>query len=124
MLELFNLIYDIVNPICACFADHYPEDETKVFPYAEVIFPNVLINNEFSDKPQLKINIWDNKETDITEIEGLADCIHQALNRYQYNDAVMNVSINRDTPYRLALQDPILHIQRRELRYILTVYKK
>lgn len=124
MLELYTLIYNIINPICAAFADHYPETETKIFPYAEIKFPNALPNNSFSDNNLLEIDIWDNKGTDITEIEGLADAIHTALNRLQHNDTVMNVSINRNTPYRLVLPDPIIHIQRRQLRYISTVYYK
>jgi hypothetical protein len=126
MLELYTLIYNIINPICTAFADHFPtEDGTvKVYPYAEIKFPNVLLNNEFSDKNLLEVDIWDDKDPDIREIEGLADNIHAALNRLQYNDSVMNVSINRNTPYRLVLPDPVLHIQRRELRYEVTVYKK
>jgi hypothetical protein len=124
MLELYTLIYNIINPICTAFADHYPEDETKAYPYAEIKFPNALPNNEFSDKNLLEVDIWDDKGTDITEIEGLTDTIHKALNRLQYNDTVMNVSINRNTPYKLVLPDPVLHIQRRELRYIVTVYMK
>jgi hypothetical protein len=118
------LIYNIINPICTAFADHYPEDDKKVFPYVEIKFPNALSNNSFSDNSLLEIDIWDDKGTDITEIETITDAIHKALNRLQYNDAVMNVSINRNTPYRLALPDPIIHIQRRELRYVVTVYKK
>jgi hypothetical protein len=124
MLELYTLIYNIINPICTTFADHYPEDETKIFPYAEIKFPNALINNSYSDNTLLEIDIWDDKSTDITEIEGIADTIHKALNRLQYNDAIMNVSINRNNPYRLVLPDPIIHIQRRELRYVMTVYNK
>lgn len=124
MLELYTLIYNIVNPLCPCFADHYPEEDKKVFPYAEIKFPNALPNNTFSDNNILEIDIWDNKGTDITEIEGITDTIHKALNRLQYNDTKMNVSINRNTPYRLVLPDPIIHIQRRQLRYVVTIYNK
>jgi hypothetical protein len=124
MLELYTLIYNMINPICMAFADHYPEEEVKVYPYAEIKFPNTLINNSYSDSCLLEIDIWDDKSTDITEIEGIADAIHKALNHLQYNDSVMNVSINRNTPYRLVLPDPIIHIQRRQLRYVVTVYNK
>jgi hypothetical protein len=124
MLNLYTLINSLIEPICPCFVDHYPEDEAKVFPYAEIQFPNSLPNNTFSDNNLLSITIWDDKSTDITEIEGIADAIHKALNRLQYNDMTMYVSINRNTPYRLVLPDPIIHIQRRELRYISTVYYK
>jgi len=124
MLELYTLIYNIINPICTAFADHYPEEDTKIYPYAEIKFSNVLLNNEFSDKNLLEIDIWNDKDPDIREIEGIADAIHKALNRLQYNDAIMNVSINRNTPYRLVLPDPVIHIQRRELRYVVTIYMK
>lgn len=124
MLELYELLSGIIDPICPSFADHYPEDETKVYPYAEIKFPNALPNNSFSDNNLLEIDIWDDKGTDIREIEGIADAIHKALNRLQYNDAAMYVSINRNTPYRLSLSDPIIHIQRRQLRYVVTVYYK
>ena len=124
MLDLYTLIYSIINPICSAFADHYPEDEEKVYPYVEIKFPNALPNNTFSDNNLLEIDIWNNKGTDITEIEGIADNIHKTLNRLQVNNTNMNVSINRNTPFRLVLPDPIIHIQRRELRYIVTVYNK
>lgn len=124
MLDLYTLIYSIINPICPCFADHYPEDDKKVFPYAEIKFPSALPNNTFSDNNLLEVDIWDDKGADIREIETITDNIHKALNRTQYNDMAMNVSINRNTPHRLALPDPIIHIQRRELRYVATVYYK
>ena len=124
MLELYTLIYNIINPICTAFAGHYPEEDKKAYPYAEIKFPNALPNNTFSDNSLLEIDVWDDKGTDITEIEGITDAIHAALNRLQHNDAAMNVSINRNTPYRLVLPDPVLHIQRRELRYVVTVYNK
>lgn|GEM_PF-1215675 len=143
MLDLYTLIYNQIMPIivthnygfyspaqvyddatCATYVDHYPEDQKKVYPYAEIKFPNSLPNNSFSDNNLLEVDIWDDKATDIREIEGITDAIHKALNRLQYNDAVMNVSINRNTPHRLSLPDPIIHIQRRQLRYIVTAYYK
>ena len=124
MLNIYTLLAGIIEPICPCFADHWPEDAEKAFPYAEIKFPNTLPNNSFSDNNLLEVDIWDDKATDIREIEGITAAIHAALNRLQHNDAVMNVSINRNTPYRLSLPDPIIHIQRRQLRYVVTVYNK
>ena len=86
--------------------------------------PTFLPNNSYSDNNQLEINILDDKATDIREIEHITDAIHLVLNRLQYNDSKLQVSINRDTPYRLSLPDPITHIQRRKLRYVVTVYEK
>lgn len=124
MLELYTLLSNIIDPICPSFADHYPEDETKVYPYVEIKFPNALPNNTFSDSNLLSINVWHNLGTDIKAIEVITDNIHKALNRLQYNDTFMNVSINRNTPHRLTLDDPIIHVQRRELRYVVTIYNK
>ena len=124
MLELYTLLSSLIDPICPCFVDHYPEDETKIFPYVEINFINVLPNNSFSNNGLLEVDVWDDKATDIREIEGITDAIHKALNRLQYNDIAMNVSINRNTPHRLNLPDPIIHIQRRQLRYVVTVYYK
>jgi hypothetical protein len=124
MLNIYTLLAGIIEPICPCYVDHFNEDEVKVFPYVEIKLPNTLPNNSFSDNSLLEIDIWDDKATDIREIEGITDAIHKALNRLQYNDIAMNVSINRNTPYRLVLPDPIIHIQRRQLRYIITAYYK
>jgi len=122
MIELYTLINSIIEPLCTTYAEHYPTEEKKVYPYVEFRFPNILINNEFSDNNILEIDIWDNKDTDINEIETITDAIHKALNRFQYNSPTMNASINRNTPYRLELADPIIEIQRRQLRYLVTTY--
>ena len=49
LLDLYTLINSKIQPICNCFVDHYPEDETKTYPYVEFRFPNTLPNNSFSD---------------------------------------------------------------------------
>lgn len=127
MLEIYKLISDVVEPICTSYADHYPEDTEnakRIYPYTEIKCPNTIPNNSYSDNILLELDIWDNKGTDITEIEGITDTIHQALNRLQYNGVNMNVSINRNNPYRLVIPDTTPHIQRRELRYVVTIYNK
>ncbi len=124
MLELYGLLAGIIDPICPSFADHWSEDQEKVYPYVEIKIPNALPNNSFSDNNLLEVDIWDDKATDIREIEGITDAIHKALNRLQYGDSSMYISINRNTPYRLGIPDPIVHIQRRQLRYVCTVYEK
>lgn len=126
MLELYKILSNIIEPICTCYVDHYPTDQdgaSKVYPYVEINFPNSLPNNSFSDNNLLEIDIWDNKDTDIREIEVITDAIHKELNRFHYIDATMQVSINRNNPYRLSLPDPIINIQRRQLRYIVTAYQ-
>lgn len=128
MLKLYALLSNLIEPITPCYADHYPELGAKAYPYAEIRFPNVL-PNEFSDEDisdynLLEVDIWHNKGTDITEIEQISSAIHKELKRLQYNDGFMYVYIHANTPYRLSLPDPKVHIQRRQLRYIVTVYNK
>ena len=132
MLELYGILYDIINPICTCYVSHYPTEQLdengnqvpKVYPYVEINFPSSVPNNSYSDNNLLQVDIWDNKDTDINEIETITDSIHKALNRLHYIDSFMQFSINRDNPYRLGLPDPSINIQRRQLRYITRVYEK
>lgn len=39
MLNLYDVIYGIINPIVDSYAEHYPTDQEKVYPYAEFNFP-------------------------------------------------------------------------------------
>jgi len=123
MLKLYGLLSGIIEPLCPCFVGHYPTTETKSYPYCTIKFPNILPNNSFSDTNLLSVNIWDDKDTDIRNIEAITDAIHKALNRFHYIDDAMQASINRNTPYRLELPDEMIGIQRRELRYTVKVYK-
>ena len=123
MVDLYGILYNVINPICDCYVDHYGTTDTKVYPYCEIKFPNILVNNEFSDNNLLQIDIWDDKDTDIRGIEAITDQIHKVLNKLHYIDANMQFSINRETPYRLILSDVDLTLQRRELRYKLTIYQ-
>lgn len=128
MLDVYAIIANIIEPICPCWVGHYPTDQNgesnKVYPYAEIKFPNILPNNTFSDNNLLEIDIWDNKDTDIREIEGISDSIHKELNFFNVDTDTCQISITRNTPYKLELPDPALNIQRRQLRYIVKVYYK
>lgn len=123
MLKLYSLLSGIIEPLCSCYVSGYPTTETKIYPYCTIKFPNSLPNNSYSEINLLEVDIWDDKDTDIREIEGITDLIHAELNRYHYIDDYMQVSINRNTPYRLELADEMIGIQRRELRYTVKVYK-
>lgn len=132
MLEVYTLLSSIINPLCECYVGHYPTEQLdikgqpilKVYPYCEIKFPNILPNNSFSDNNLLQIDIWDNKDTDIREIEGISDAIHKALNFYNTNTDTFQMSITRNTPYKLELPDPQINIQRRQMRYVCRVYYK
>jgi len=123
MLALYKLLSGIIDPICPCFVIHYPTKIKKVYPYVEIRFPTSIPNNSFSDNNLLEVDIWDNKDTDIRGIESITDLIHDELNSLHYIDSVMQVSINRNNPHKLGLPDPQIEIQRRQLRYIVKVYK-
>jgi hypothetical protein len=125
MLDLYKLIYNKINSICNSFADHFPESENKIYPYVEIKFPNITPSqSKLGDLNLLEIDIWDDKSTDITEIETIVTNIDKQLNKLQFIDDNLQVSIYRNIPYRLSLIDPIPHIQRRQLRYIAKVYYK
>ena len=127
MVDVYALIANIIEPLVPCFVDHYPTDQEgkpKVYPYAEITFPNIMPNNSFSDSNLLQIDIWDDKDTDITEIDSITDVIHKALNWLNVDNMKFQASIFRNTPYRLELPDPLPNIQRRQLRYVLRIYYK
>jgi len=128
MIDVYSLLASIIEPICPCWVGHYPTDQdgedNKVYPYVEIKFPSILPNNTFSDKNLLEIDIWDDKDTDIREIEFITDSIHKELNFFNVNTDTFQLSITRNTPYKLELPDPIINIQRRQLRYIVKVYYK
>ena len=128
MIDVYSLLANIIEPICPCWVGHYPTDQegedNKVYPYVEIKFPNIIPNNTFSDKNLLEIDIWDDKDTDIREIEAITDSIHKELNFFNVNTDTFQMSITRNTPYRLELPDIAINIQRRQLRYIVKVYYK
>jgi hypothetical protein len=126
MLELYKLLNDMISTICTCYTGHYPtlqDNELKQYPYCEIICNNASGNNEFSDNNQLSINIYDDLDTDINRIENIVTLIHQSLNEFKYISSTMQLLISRDKPHVLTLNDEMLGIARRELRYICRVYQ-
>ncbi|MBU3176091.1 hypothetical protein KPL47_06880 [Clostridium estertheticum] len=123
MVALYEILSNIIETICPCFVDHYPTTLDKVYPYVEISFPNVTPNNSFSDNNLLEVSIWHNLDTDIRAIETITDTIHKLLNKTHYLTSNMHVSINREIPYRVVLNDEMIGIQRRKLRYKVTIYE-
>lgn len=129
MLNLYDVIYAQISSITDVYADQYPVDklaqeENIVYPYATFSFPNVLINNEWSDNNIMYIDIWDNKSGQVEEIETITDSIYKALNRVKIMTEDMFIQIYRDNPFRLRLTDPDINIQHRQLHFIVKVYPK
>ncbi|WP_243124386.1 hypothetical protein [Clostridium sp. AWRP] len=89
-----------------------------------LIFPNVSANNEYSDLNQLQIDIWNNKSGQVEEIETIADNLVKILDKKIIKTDSMLMQIFKDKPFRLKLPDPVINIQRRELKFLVKLYEK
>lgn len=89
-----------------------------------LIFPNAVQNNEYSDLNQLQIDIWNNKSGQVEEIETITDNLVKALNKKIIKTEDMLIQIYKDNPFRLKLPDPDINIQRRELKFLVKLYEK
>lgn len=124
MLELNDIIGNVIDSIVTAYADHYPTNKKKIYPYAEYSFPYSTPNNTYSDNISLYIDIWDNKSGSVVEIENITDKIEKALNRLQINNDKLQLCIYKNNPCRFPLSDTDINIQRRELRFICKIYEK
>ena len=126
MLQLYALLSNMIQPTVETYVGHYPtlqDGENKVYPYAEILVNNAVPNNEYSDNDLLSINVYDNMDTDINRIESISTTILNLLKKFKYIDNNMQVSIYRNSPHYLTLNDEMIGIARRELRFICRVYK-
>lgn len=39
MLNLYDMVFSLISPVVASYAEHYPAEMTKKYPYAEFNFP-------------------------------------------------------------------------------------
>lgn len=98
--------------------------DKEQIPMAIFKFPNIL-NNEYREDVLLEIDIWHNSTaTGIVELEEISDEIDSNLNRLKYLDEYMQVSIYRQSPYLLNLNDEDEEIKRKQLRYVCKTYKR
>lgn len=119
----------LLSPIVICYANEYPpeklkEEGKKLYPHAIFSFQNAAPNNEYSDRFLLQIDLWNNKGGDASEIETLTDAVFHALNKKKVMTDSLFFEIYRDTIFRLALPDPDVNIQRRQLKFIAKIYEK
>ena len=129
MLNLYDVIFNLINPIVDSYTEHYPIDKEaqegeKKYPYAEFNFPNVSANNEYSDLNQLQIDIWSNKSGQVEEIETITDNLVKTLDKKIIKTNNMLVQIFKDKPFRIKLPDSDINIQRRELRFLVKLYER
>jgi len=89
-----------------------------------LIFPNAVQNNEYSDLNQLVIDIWNNKSGQVEKIETITDNLVKALDKKIIKTEDMLIQIYKDNPFRLKLPDPDINIQRRELKFLIKLYEK
>ena len=120
--EIYNTIFELINPICPTYADTYPPQEEKQYPYCTITFPTISENNEYSDNNMLQIDIWNNESGNIINIEKIVDSIYKALYKQIINDKDKLLIINKATPWRLVFTDPDPLIQRRQLKFIVKSY--
>lgn len=128
MLNVYDSIIGIINPIVTCYADEYPQDLEaeeghKVYPYATVSFPFVIPNNEYSNNNLAYIDIWSNLHQ-VAEVESLTDAVYKALNKTTIMKDDMFIQIYRNNPCRLNLNDPDINLKRRQLRFLVKTYEK
>lgn len=128
MLNLYDVIYKLVNPIVDAYAEHYPSTKEKVYPYAEITFPTAAPNNEYSDLNLLQIDIWDNKSGQVEEIETITDNLVKTILQGKSNQIIktndMLIQIYKNNPFRSRLEDSDINIQRRELRFLVKLYER
>lgn len=123
MADINIYIYNKINSICDCYIGHAPMSKQEQYPYAEIKFPNIITNNETSNSYLLEIDIWDNKTNDPREIDNIAKQMFSVLeNQRIITDDNFLILINRNTPCVINLVDPEPSLQRKQLRFIVTVY--
>lgn len=96
-------------------------NKPPAFPYIVFNLKN-LDNSDSRDDCILEIDIWDNKPSDTTELETIADNIENVLKGSKPNNNYFQASFYK--MYRIPVPDPDESIRRRQLRYQVKVYFK
>ena len=121
MLDLLKYVTSKLKSIgITPYTDYIPTDKT--YPYVQFSFPNTLPNG-FGELNLLQINIWD-KSTSNVQVETIADSIDKLFNRHNETTNDYCIQTYRNTPYRLNIPDTDMEIRRRQLRYIIKIYRK
>ena len=105
-----------INP----YTDYIPTEKT--YPYVQFQFPNVSPNG-FGELNLLQIDVWD-KNISTVQVETIADSIDKIFNRLNDTTTDFCIQVYRNNPYRLNIPDPDMEIRRRQLRYVIKIYRK
>lgn len=121
MQDIYKYILDKLKSLeVQTYTDYVPSN--KVFPYIQVQFPS-NIPNGYGELIPMQIDVWD-KSHSKAKVEGITDNIDKIFNRLNDTTADFCVQLYRNKPYRLNIIDPDMEIRRRELRYIIKIYRK
>ena len=130
MIRTINLktaIYNLIHSAVPNTHEQGHVDEDAEFPYAVYALGNSLegeVDNAESIRYPLEIDVYDSSiEKDTTALENLADAVDEALNRQHYigeDFYFMCIRESRKPNYPV----PDEYTFRRNLRYLLKVYKR
>lgn len=121
MLDVYKYVTDKLKTLgTQLYTDYIPTEKT--YPYVQFKFPNTSPNG-FGELNLLQIDIWD-KSTSNVQVETIADSIDKLFNRHNETTNDYCIQAYRNTPYRLNIPDSDMNIRRRELRYIIKIYRK
>lgn len=122
MQDLYKYVLDKIKSATGIkpYTDYIPTDKT--FPYIQLQFTNSAPNG-FGELNLMQLDIWD-KNVSKAQVENISDEIDKIFNRLNDTTADFSLQIYRNTPYRLNIPDTDMEIRRRQLRYIIKIYRK
>lgn len=122
MQDLYKYVIDKIESATGMkpYTDYISSDKT--FPYIQLQFPNSMPNG-FGELVLMQLDVWDKSNSKAT-VESIADNIDKIFNRLNDTTADFSLQIYRNTPYRFKIPDPDMEIRRRQLRYIIKIYRK
>lgn len=122
MLDLYKYAIEKIKGVTGQEpnTDYIPTDKT--YPYTQLQFSN-NIPNGFGELIPMQIDIWDKSHSKAT-VETIADSIDKIFNRLNETNENFCIQIYRNNPYRLNLPDQDMEIRRRQLRYVIKIYRK
>jgi hypothetical protein len=121
MLDLYKYVTSKLNSIgIKPYTDYIPTE--KAYPYVQFKFTNALPNG-WSELNLLQIDVWD-KSISIIQVENITDSIDKIFNRLNETTADFCIQVYRNNPHRLSIPDTDMEIRRRQLRYIIKIYRK
>ena len=123
MLDIYALIYSQLSTLnIPTYPDTYPKllANSKVYPYIVFSFPTVFENN-YADLNQMQIDVWSNTSNNV-EIETITKNVDDLLKDYKQLTDNYYVKIYREKPYKIKLDE--IEVQRRQLRYIVKIFRR